>query len=294
MSQTFTKLFASITESTLWLEPDGTRLVWITMLTMADEHGRVLASVPGLAHRARVPLEDARKAIASLLSPDPDSRTKDHEGRRIEEIDGGWRLYNHAKYRELRSTEDRKVQVREAQQRRRDKLKALKDACAEASSVVMTRMTRDDESAESAHTEAEAEKEISAAAQPRRQRKAADAARALKSAIPPCPYDAIIALYHAAMPMLPRVRTMDADRKTEIRGLWEFAFTTTKDDGTPRATNTEEGVAWIATYFRAAAANGFINGTTPRSSSHANWEAKIDYVCSAKGRRKVLEERSPS
>jgi hypothetical protein len=49
MSVTFTKLFSSITESTVWDEPDRVRLVWITMLAMADKHGRVWASVPGLA-----------------------------------------------------------------------------------------------------------------------------------------------------------------------------------------------------------------------------------------------------
>ena len=107
MSVTFTKLFSSITESTVWCEPDRTRLVWITMLAMADRMGRVWASIPGLANRARVPVEDARKAIETFLSPDPDSRTKTEEceGRRIEVIDGGWRLINHSKYRAIRDEE---------------------------------------------------------------------------------------------------------------------------------------------------------------------------------------------
>lgn len=105
MSVTFTKLFSSITESTVWCEPDRTRLCWICMLAMADRHGRVFASVPGLANRARVPVEDARKAIETFLSPDADSRTPEHEGRRIEAMDGGWRLLNHAKYRDIRDEE---------------------------------------------------------------------------------------------------------------------------------------------------------------------------------------------
>ena len=108
MSITFTKLFSSITESTVWCEPDSTRIVWITMLAMADREGRVWASVPGLAGRARVAVKACREALKCFLSPDADSRTKEHEGRRIEEIDGGWRLLNHAKYRELRDQEARK------------------------------------------------------------------------------------------------------------------------------------------------------------------------------------------
>lgn len=113
MSVTFTKLFASITESTVWCESDRTRLAWITMLAMADSRGRVWASIPGLANRARIPVEDARIAIECFLSPDRDSRTSEHEGRRIEPIDGGWRLLNHEKYRKIRDEESVKASKRD-------------------------------------------------------------------------------------------------------------------------------------------------------------------------------------
>lgn len=82
------------------------------MLAMADQHGRVWASVPGLANRARVPIEDAQKALDAFLSPDPYSRTPDNEGRRIEPIDGGWRLLNHEKYRSIRDEESIKESKR--------------------------------------------------------------------------------------------------------------------------------------------------------------------------------------
>jgi hypothetical protein len=109
MSVTFTKLFSSITESTVWCEPSDIRIVWITMLAMSDRHGRVWGSIPGLANRAQVPVESARIALQVFLSPDPDSRTKDHDGRRIREIDGGWALLNHGKYRAIRDEEERKA-----------------------------------------------------------------------------------------------------------------------------------------------------------------------------------------
>ncbi|HUP07674.1 MAG TPA: hypothetical protein VMU47_11015 [Caldimonas sp.] len=101
MAHRYTKLFESILESTIWCEPDYVRVVWITLLAMADKDGSVLASIPGLAKRANVTVDQARQAIACFLAPDPDSRTKDHEGRRVAVIDGGWKLLNHAKYREL-------------------------------------------------------------------------------------------------------------------------------------------------------------------------------------------------
>lgn len=75
------------------------------MLAMADRNGRVWASIPGLANRARVSLQEVESALAKFLSPDKYSRTNDHEGRRIEVIDGGWRLLNHEKYRSIRDSE---------------------------------------------------------------------------------------------------------------------------------------------------------------------------------------------
>ena len=123
MSMTFTKLFSSITESTVWCEPDRTRLVWITMLAMADRKGRVWASIPGLANRARVPLKDCQIAINTFLEPDKYSRTPDHEGKRIEEIDGGWCLLNYDKYRErideeaVKESKRRYINKRRAQEK---------------------------------------------------------------------------------------------------------------------------------------------------------------------------------
>jgi hypothetical protein len=120
----YTKLFNSIITSTIWSEDDKTRIVWITMLAIADKNGEVQGSIPGLARIAGVDVEDCRAAIRKFLSPDPDSRTKDDEGRRIEEIDGGWSLLNHQKYREMASKDElreseskRKARYREKQKR---------------------------------------------------------------------------------------------------------------------------------------------------------------------------------
>ena len=117
MGQTFVKLFSSITDSTIWAEPDRTRLVWITLLAMADAQGCIWASIPGLANRARVPVEDCRTALDTFLTPDRDSRTPDNEGRRIEIIDGGWRLLNYTRFREMKNEEARKASKREYMRR---------------------------------------------------------------------------------------------------------------------------------------------------------------------------------
>ena len=134
MTDTYTKLFSSITASTIWQEPDGTRLTWITMLAMSRKDGCVYGSVPGLAHQANVSVAAVRKALACFLAPDPDSRTKDYEGRRIEEIDGGWRLLNHEKFRKIRSAEERREYMREFMRKKRADAK-LADSLAMSTDV---------------------------------------------------------------------------------------------------------------------------------------------------------------
>jgi hypothetical protein len=120
----FTKLFGSIVNSTIWREDKETKIVWITMLAMADKDGLVEASFPGLADASRVSLEECRSALDKLMSPDEYSRTKDHEGRRIKEVDGGWVILNHAKYRHKMSEDYRKEQDAKRQRNFRDKRKS--------------------------------------------------------------------------------------------------------------------------------------------------------------------------
>jgi hypothetical protein len=122
---TYTKLFQKILHSTIWCEDDRTRLVWITMLAMSDGDGCVVSSLPGLAHAARVDLEACRMAVAKFMAPDLESSSKEHDGRRIEEIDGGWRLLNHAKYKSMMTLEHRRDYNRLKQQEYRDKVRKI-------------------------------------------------------------------------------------------------------------------------------------------------------------------------
>ena len=111
----YTKLFGSIVASTIWREDDKTRLVWITMLAIANKHGEVEASVPGLADLSRVTVDEARASIAKLEAPDLDSRSTEEDGRRIVKVEGGWRLVNHAKYRKKLSADERREYLAQKQ-----------------------------------------------------------------------------------------------------------------------------------------------------------------------------------
>jgi len=133
MSETnFTKLFSSITDSTIWCEDSDTRVVWITMLAMADENGWVYASVPGLVNRAQVKRNAVEDALNTFLSPDPDSRTPDNEGRRIEKIEGGLAILNHPKYRKIRNKEERKAYQRDWMRNKRANVDTPVDKCGQS------------------------------------------------------------------------------------------------------------------------------------------------------------------
>jgi hypothetical protein len=117
----FTKLFHSILDSSIWCRDDKTRILWITMLAMADKIGTVNAALPGLAGRARMTIEECGEALGELMAPDPYSRTKEYDGRRIEEIEGGWRILNYMKYRDLGMDEQRKAYFRAKKREERSK-----------------------------------------------------------------------------------------------------------------------------------------------------------------------------
>ncbi len=113
----YTKLFGSIVGSTVWREALPTKVVWITMLAMSDEDGVVEGSIPGLAHLAGVTIEECEEALRILEGPDKYSRTPDHEGRRVEVIDGGWLILNRAKYRDKNWQDDKAERRREINHR---------------------------------------------------------------------------------------------------------------------------------------------------------------------------------
>ncbi len=139
----YTKLFSEIVMSTVWREKDTTRLVWITMLALRNRHHVVEGSIPGLADCARVSIKACRVALKVLSDPDPDSRSQEQDGRRIEQVDGGWFVINGEKYRRKMSEDERREKNAIYQKNHRDRKKSVS--------------TPSDISAKSAQTEEETE-----------------------------------------------------------------------------------------------------------------------------------------
>lgn len=96
----WTKLFSSIVTSSIWCEDDKTFRVWIALLALSDREGIVEGSLPGIASLCRLSLEETKTALDKLSAPDIHSRSQEFSGRRIEAIEGGWKVLNYEKYRQ--------------------------------------------------------------------------------------------------------------------------------------------------------------------------------------------------
>ncbi len=122
----YNKLFSKIVDSSIWLEPTPTRIVWLMFIAVMNEDGFVqFASVANVAHRARITDEEADQAIKILESPDPNSADDENDGRRIEKVPGGWLILNAQKYRDLVTREMVREQTRRRVARKRAKDKGV-------------------------------------------------------------------------------------------------------------------------------------------------------------------------
>jgi hypothetical protein len=268
--RTFAKLFSSITESSIWDEPMATRVVWITLLAMSDRHGRVCSSVPGLAHRARVTLDECKTALQTLLAPDPYSRTPDHEGKRILEIDDGWLLVNHSKYRDMRDDAVRREQNRVAQERHRSgkSLEALPVSQGQP---------------ESAYTDTDTDTT----------KKEKDAVLTGVSTeclppsgqhIPPAPFNKIIDEYHRALPQCPRYLVRNPQRDRVMQGRWRQMFVDF------RATDRAEAIQLFAEYFAYCAKSRFLMGrTAQRDRNLMPFQLNLDWLMCPEHFATILE-----
>lgn len=113
MRHQYTPVFRDLLTSSLWATATpATRCVWIALMLSADPEGYIPTSIPGLALTARVTIEEAREAVRLLTEPDPDSRTKTDEGRRLREVDHGFFIINFTAWRERAVQEAEKARKR--------------------------------------------------------------------------------------------------------------------------------------------------------------------------------------
>lgn len=130
----FVKLFGTIIHSSIWSESSDTKVVWVTMLALADRDGVVEASEIGLAKASQVSNEACRTALAAFQAPDRDSKDQTNQGRRVERIRDGWRIINYEYYRDRLDKDDRKDRATERQRRSRERRKVSRFGVTECDS----------------------------------------------------------------------------------------------------------------------------------------------------------------
>jgi hypothetical protein len=112
----------------------------------------------------------------------------------------------------------------------------------------------------------------------------------LTSKLPLCRTEAVVELFHEALPELPRIKLMDKKRLDAIKAFWSWVLKSKKSDGTKRAETAEQALKWIRGYFERARANDFLMGRTARSEAHSNWKCDLDYLLTERGRIQVIEK----
>jgi hypothetical protein len=120
----YNKLFTKILDSSIWLEDDATRIVWITLLAAMNEDGFCrFASPANVALRARVPAADAVVALKKFEGPDPLTPEDENQGRRIERVPGGYIVLNAIRHREQVTREEIRRQDADRAKKYRERLK---------------------------------------------------------------------------------------------------------------------------------------------------------------------------
>lgn len=110
----------------------------------------------------------------------------------------------------------------------------------------------------------------------------------------PCPYGAIVELYHDRLPEFPRVLLRDGpaweDRQAAMRKFWGWVLSSRKSGGNRRAETAEQAMEWIDSYFSRARDNDFLMGRVQRGQEHKDWRCDIDFLLSKKGMKQVIEK----
>lgn len=107
----YAKIFAQIYDSSI-ADDYEVRHFFMDMLVLADLNGHVDMTHEAISARTRIPLDVVRRHISVLEQPDPRSRTREHDGKRLIPIDSergwGWIVVNYVEYRRIASEEQRR------------------------------------------------------------------------------------------------------------------------------------------------------------------------------------------
>ncbi len=277
----FVKLSSRLLDSSLWLYDHDVLRVFIFLLLKADAQGVCSVTIPAIAHQCMVPIQRVREILDVLASPDEDSRTAEHDGRRIL-VERGPEMriiiLNYKKYREMDYT------AAERQRRRRQALKGASRRDTVTSRRDIVTVTQ---------AEAEAEAEAEADTEDYRPDGETDTCGATSDDVaPPAPADdaalfseegktlntrktlpapdEVVGLYNRILGgVLPTVMKLTEQRRRRIKARTKDLLPTLEH--------------W-RTFFEAVKASPFLLGENPR-----RWRCTFDWLLSEGATARVLE-----
>lgn len=105
----YAKIFESIYDGSLRKDWKAL-IVFQQFLILCDEEGHIDMTPDAISSRTTIPIEIVEHGIKELEAPDPDSRSRNEEGRRIVLVNPprkwGWKIVNHKAYREIKTKAD--------------------------------------------------------------------------------------------------------------------------------------------------------------------------------------------
>lgn len=103
MSSGYTPVFGTMLTGSLYGRWPHTG-VWACLMSRVSRDGVIDEHPSALAASIGIPLADLKRCLDDFMAPDPESRSVENEGRRLELLDParawGWRVINCGKYRE--------------------------------------------------------------------------------------------------------------------------------------------------------------------------------------------------
>ena len=139
MTNTWNPIFSSLKTSSILIEGPDVVAVWALFLSDADQNGISRLTVPYIAQVLfKGDIKKAQKCVDTLCKPDPHSKSRAFDGRRIvptSEVGitdaGPWFLTTHEEHRKKMQIQREQARVRQERHRKRKKQAQIVCACGE-------------------------------------------------------------------------------------------------------------------------------------------------------------------
>ena len=277
----FVKLDTGILNSTLWVEREC-RELFITALLMAVPfevetpmeqfevhslnhtgfvvpvgwYGLVRAAGVGICRMAMVEAKVGLIALERLGSPDPESRSKDFDGRRLVRVDGGFIVLNYMKYRERDDT------AAERSRRYRERVASRRSATPSHRDI----------------TQGEGDVEVEVEDSKEKEDLAAQGGASPPASTHACPHVEIVTAYHRHLPMGRQVnlKVWNGTRKKHLQARW-------------REDKERQSVDWWENFFTYCAKSAFLTGKVLPRQGRDPFQVSLDWIVNPSNFAKIIE-----